>query len=167
LFWIGESISGFGSAITTVALPLVAVSTLRASTAAVRCSLRPPGVRSGPDRSTVFALRIVFLVRSEGAAAEIVGALISLGGLLGAARRAPRASRLAPRASRAVSRFGSARTYLTVNLATAPFMLLLPAGGPAGGWRLARFAAGSLVVMAGSGMSGVITVTFRSNYIPA
>lgn len=27
LFWLGESVSGFGSAITTVALPLVAVST--------------------------------------------------------------------------------------------------------------------------------------------
>ena len=32
LFWVGESVSGFGSAITTVALPLVAVSTLHAST---------------------------------------------------------------------------------------------------------------------------------------
>src|ERR1700691_5044202 len=31
LLWAGESISGFGSAITTVALPLVAVSTLHAS----------------------------------------------------------------------------------------------------------------------------------------
>jgi MFS family permease len=35
LFWAGESISGFGSAITTVALPLVAVSALHASTAMV------------------------------------------------------------------------------------------------------------------------------------
>src|ERR1700734_1495881 len=35
LFWAGESVSGFGSAITTVALPLVAVSTLRASTGVV------------------------------------------------------------------------------------------------------------------------------------
>jgi len=35
LFWAGESISGFGSAITTVALPLVAVSTLHASTGLV------------------------------------------------------------------------------------------------------------------------------------
>src|SRR5580704_4942212 len=35
LFWAGESISGFGSAITTVAMPLVAVSTLHASTALV------------------------------------------------------------------------------------------------------------------------------------
>ena len=35
LFWVGESVSGFGSAITTVALPLVAVSTLHASTGMV------------------------------------------------------------------------------------------------------------------------------------
>src|SRR5580704_11912452 len=35
LFWIVESVSGFGSAITTVALPLVAVSTLHASTGMV------------------------------------------------------------------------------------------------------------------------------------
>jgi hypothetical protein len=75
----------------------------------------------------VFALRIVFLVRTEGASAGTVGALISLGslgGILGAAL-----------ASRTVSRFGSARTYLAMNIATAPFMLLLPASGP--GWRYA------------------------------
>jgi len=74
----------------------------------------------------VFALRIVFLVRTEGAAPGTVGALISLGslgGLLGAAL-----------ASRTATRFGSARTYLAVNLATAPFMLLLPASGP--GWQI-------------------------------
>src|SRR5580693_8683873 len=35
LFWVGESVSGLGSAITTVALPLVAVSTLHASTGMV------------------------------------------------------------------------------------------------------------------------------------
>jgi hypothetical protein len=61
-------------------------------------------------------------------------------------------------------RFGSARTYLAVTIATAPFMLLLPASGP--GWRLTLFAAGSFVVLAGSAMAGVITVTFRSTYIP-
>src|SRR5215471_19123686 len=35
LLWIGESTSAVGSAVTTVALPLVAVSTLRAGPAAV------------------------------------------------------------------------------------------------------------------------------------
>jgi hypothetical protein len=79
--------------------------------------------------------------------------LSSLGGVLGAAL-----------ASLTVSRFGSARTYLAANVATAPFMLLLPASGP--GWRLALFAAGSFVVLASATMSGVITVTFRGNYIP-
>lgn len=105
----------------------------------------------------VWALRIVFLVRTEGAAPGTVGALISLssiGGILGAAL-----------ASRTVGRFGSARTYLAVNVATAPFMLLLPASGP--GWRLALFTAGSFIVMASATMSGIITVTFRGNYIPA
>ena len=104
----------------------------------------------------VFALRVVFLVRTEGTGAGTAGALISLGsigGLLGAAL-----------ARRAVTRFGSARTYLAANLVTAPFMLLLPASGS--GWRLALFAAGSFVVLAGWGMAGVVTVTFRGNYVP-
>jgi MFS family permease len=104
----------------------------------------------------VFALRIVFLVRTAGAAPGTVGVLISLGslgGLLGAAL-----------ARRAVTRFGSARTYLTVTIATAPFMLLLPASGH--GWQLLMFPAGSFVVLAGLAMAGVITFTFRANYIP-
>jgi MFS family permease len=86
-----------------------------------------------------------------------VGGLISLaslGGLLGAVL-----------ASRAVARFGSARTYVGVNVVTAPFMLLLPASGP--GWQLALFTVGSFVVMLGATMSGTVTATFRVNYIPA
>ncbi|MBB6553621.1 MFS transporter [Nonomuraea rubra] len=105
----------------------------------------------------VFSLRIVFLVRAEGIAPGTVGGLISLaslGGLLGAVL-----------ASRAVARFGSARTYVVVNVVTAPFMLLLPASGP--GWRLALFTVGSFVVMLGATMSGIVTATFRVNYIPA
>jgi MFS family permease len=104
----------------------------------------------------VFALRIVFLVRTEGALPGTAGVLISvgsLGGLLGAAL-----------ARRAVTRFGSARTYLIVSIATAPFILLLPATGR--GWRLLLFPAGSFVVLAGLAMAGVITFTFRANYIP-
>ena len=104
----------------------------------------------------VFSLRIVFLVRTEGAAAGTAGALISIGSLGGIAGAAL--------ASRAVRRFGSARAYLVVTTATAPFMLLLPASGP--GWRLTLFAGGSFAVLAGAGMSGVITFTFRANYIP-
>jgi MFS family permease len=104
----------------------------------------------------VFALRIVFLVRTDGAVPGTAGVLISLGslgGLLGAAL-----------ARRAVTRFGSARTYLIVSIATAPFILLLPAAGH--GWRLLLFPAGSFVVLAGLAMAGVITFTFRANYIP-
>jgi hypothetical protein len=52
-----------------------------------------------------------------------------------------------------------------VNVVTAPFMLLLPASEP--GWGLVLFTIGSFVVLAGSAMSGVITFTFRANYIPA
>lgn len=105
----------------------------------------------------VFSLRIVFLVRAEGIAPGTVGGLISLaslGGLLGAVL-----------ASRAVARFGSARTYVGVNVVTAPFMLLLPASGP--GWRLVLFTVGSFVVMLGATISGTVTATFRVNYIPA
>jgi MFS family permease len=104
----------------------------------------------------VFALRIVFLVRTDGAAAGTAGVLLSLGslgGLLGAAL-----------ARQAVTRFGSARTYLTFTIATAPFILLLPASGH--GWRVLLFPAGSFVVLAGQAMAGVITFTFRANYIP-
>jgi MFS family permease len=105
---------------------------------------------------SIWALRIVFLTRTDGASPGTPGGLISVGSLgviLGAAL-----------ASRTVSRFGSAGTYLVANVATAPFILLLPASGP--GWRLVLFAAGSFVVMASATMSGVITVTFRGNYIP-
>jgi MFS family permease len=105
----------------------------------------------------VFALRIVFLVRTDGAAAGTVGALISLGslgGVLGAAL-----------ASRTANRFGTARTYVAVNVVTAPFMLLMPASGP--GWRLVLFPIGTFVVLAGSALAGVLTFTFRANYIPA
>jgi predicted MFS family arabinose efflux permease len=105
----------------------------------------------------VFALRIVFLVRTDGAGPAAAGAVISLGSLGGIAGAAL--------AARTVRRFGSARSYLAVNIATAPFMLLLPASGP--GWRLVLFPAGSFAVLAGAAMSGIITVTFRGTYIPA
>jgi MFS family permease len=104
----------------------------------------------------VFALRVVFLVRTDGAAAGAAGALLSLGSLGGVAGAAL--------ASRTVRRFGSARSYLAVTAGTAPFMLLLPASGP--GWGLALFAAGSFVVLVGAAMASVITFTFRATFIP-
>ncbi|MFI5908620.1 MFS transporter [Dactylosporangium sp. NPDC051541] len=103
------------------------------------------------------ALRVVFLVRAEGVAPGTAGIVIgvgSVGAILGAT--------VATRASR---RFGSARTYLLASIATAPFVLLLPLGGP--GWRLALFAAGSFVTLAGATLAGVMTVTFRGTFVPA
>ena len=103
------------------------------------------------------SLRIVFLVRTEGAAPGTAGLVLgagSLGGILGAVF-----------ATRIVRRFGNARAYLAANLAIAPFILLLPAAGP--GWRLSLFAAGSFIVMTGSTVSNIITATFRGNYVPA
>lgn len=105
----------------------------------------------------ITALRVVFLVRAEGVAPGAAGLAIgvgSVGAVLGAA--------LASWVSR---RFGSARTYLAANLAAAPFVLLLPLGGA--GWRLALFAAGSFVVLAGATMSNVMTMTFRGTFVPA
>ncbi|WP_193318460.1 MFS transporter [Nonomuraea phyllanthi] len=105
----------------------------------------------------ITALRVVFLVRTEGVAPGTAGLVIgvgSLGSILGAV--------LASRASR---RFGSARTYLVATVVAAPFVLLLPLGGH--GWRLALFAVGSFVVLAGATMSSVMTMTFRGNFVPA
>jgi MFS family permease len=105
----------------------------------------------------ITALRVVFLVRTDGAAPGTAGLVIgvgSLGAILGAA--------LASRASR---RFGSARTYLAANVAGAPFVLLLPLGGH--GWRLTLFAAGSFIALAGATMSNVMTMTFRGTFVPA
>ncbi len=105
----------------------------------------------------ITALRVVFLVRTDGAAPGTAGFVIgvgSLGGILGAAL-----------ASRAARRFGSARTYLVANVAAAPFIFLLPLGGH--GWRLTLFAAGSFIVSAAATMSNVMTMTFRGNFVAA
>jgi MFS family permease len=105
----------------------------------------------------IIALRVVFLVDTDGATPATAGFVIgvgSLGGILGAAL-----------ASRAARRFGSARTYLVVNVAAAPFILLLPLGGH--GWRLTLFAAGSFVTLAAATMSNVLTMTFRGTFVPA
>jgi MFS family permease len=101
----------------------------------------------------ITALRVVYLVRSDGAAPGTVGLVIgfgSLGGVVGAA--------IAGRSSR---RFGSARTYLVANVAAAPFVLLLPAGG------LTVFALGSFVVLGGATVANVMTMTFRGHFVPA
>lgn len=105
----------------------------------------------------VTALRVVFLVRTDGVAPGTAGLVIGLGGLgsiVGAAL-----------AARAARRFGSARTYLVARLAAPPFLLLLPLGGH--GWRLTLFAAGSFLALAGATTSNVMTMTFRGNFVPA
>jgi predicted MFS family arabinose efflux permease len=104
----------------------------------------------------ITALRVVFLVRTEGVAPGTAGLVIgagSLGGLLGATL-----------ATRAARRFGSLRTYLVADVVAAPFVVLLPLGGH--GWRLMLFAAGSFVVTAGLTMAGVMTMTFRGTFVP-
>ncbi|WP_433222713.1 MFS transporter [Dactylosporangium sp. CS-047395] len=102
------------------------------------------------------ALRVVFLVRAEGVAPGTAGLAIgagSLGAIAGAAV-----------AARTARRFGSARTYLVASLAAAPFVLLLPLGGP--GWRLAPFVVGSVVALGGATMANVMTMTFRGTFVP-
>ncbi|WP_433064342.1 MFS transporter [Dactylosporangium sp. CS-033363] len=102
------------------------------------------------------ALRVIFLVRAEGVAPGTAGLAIgagSLGAIAGAAV-----------AAQAARRFGSARTYLVASLAAAPFVLLLPLGGP--GWRLAPFVAGSVVALGGATMANVMTMTFRGTFVP-
>lgn len=105
----------------------------------------------------ITALRVVFLVRTLGAPPATAGLVIgagSLGAILGAVV-----------ASRLARRFGNARTYVVANLAAAPFVVLLPAGGH--GWGLALFAVGSFVAVAGATVSTVMTVTFRGTFVPA
>jgi MFS family permease len=103
------------------------------------------------------ALRVVFLVRTEGVAPGPAGLAIGAGSV-GAIAGAALAARLA-------RRFGSARTYLVANLGAAPFALVLPLGGP--GWRLALFAAGSCVALGGAAVANVMTLTFRGTFVPA
>jgi MFS family permease len=105
----------------------------------------------------ITALRVVFLVRTDGVAPGTAGLVIgvgSLGAIIGAAL-----------ASRASQRFGSARTYLVANVAAAPFILLLPLGGHGAG--LTLFAVGSFIALAGATMSNVMTMTFRGTFVPA
>jgi MFS family permease len=104
----------------------------------------------------VSALRVVFLVRTVGLSPELVGALVGIGSF-GAIVAATLTTRI-------VRHFGSARTYITTTIGTAPFMLLLPASNS--GWRLLLFPVGAFVVSAGATITGIITVTFRSHYIP-
>ncbi|MFD5425745.1 MFS transporter [Streptomyces sp. NPDC127084] len=102
------------------------------------------------------ATQIVFLVRTVGASPGLVGTLVAFGGVGGIL-----GGLAAARVSR---RFGTARGLLYVQLVAAPFGLLIPLTQQ--GSRLALFAIGSTVMMAGVVACNVIIVSFRQSYCP-
>jgi MFS family permease len=103
------------------------------------------------------ALQVVFLVRTVGAGAGIVGLLLALGfagGVVGAAAARPLASR-----------WGTSRTILIVAGGGLPFALLLPLSSSGAG--LVLFVGATFMVAAGVVASNVITASFRQTYVPA
>ncbi|MDP9791956.1 MFS family permease [Catenuloplanes nepalensis] len=102
------------------------------------------------------AIQVLFLVRENGADPGLVGllmALISVGGVAGAAIAGPLGRR-----------FGTARTMLVVHLVTAPFALLVPLARPGAG--LALVVAGGLVTTTGIVANNVLKGAFRQAYVP-
>ncbi|KOV68786.1 MFS transporter [Streptomyces sp. MMG1121] len=102
------------------------------------------------------AVNIVFLVRAVGLGPGSVGLLSScaaVGGVLGVLC-----------AGRLARRLGTARALLAAQLGSAPFGLLIPLTAP--GPRLAFFAIGSTVTMAGLVACNVLIVSFRQSYCP-
>ncbi|MFF8937895.1 MFS transporter [Streptomyces paradoxus] len=102
------------------------------------------------------AVQVVFLVRTVGLNAAMVGLLLtsgSAGGIVGAL--------VATRLSR---RFGTARGLLLLQLTTSPFVLLLPmtTAGPG----LLLFATGAFLTGVGVSMANIVVGTFRQTYSP-
>jgi predicted MFS family arabinose efflux permease len=102
------------------------------------------------------ALLVVFLVRTVGAPAGVIGMLMAsagVGGVFGATIARP-----------FIQMFGSARAALVCALGTAPFGLLIPLTrmGP----RLALFVIGMLILPAGVVISNIIGSSFRQAYCP-
>ncbi|MEV0695212.1 MFS transporter [Streptomyces sp. NPDC050388] len=102
------------------------------------------------------AVQVVFLVRTVGLNPAMVGLLLasgSTGGIVGAL--------VATRVSR---RFGTARGLLLLQIATAPFALLLPmtTAGPG----LLLFAMGAFFVGIGISVANVVVGSFRQTYCP-
>ncbi|MGW0470874.1 MFS transporter [Streptomyces coeruleorubidus] len=102
------------------------------------------------------AVQVVFLVRTVGLNPAMVGLLLtsgSTGGIVGAL--------VAGRVSR---RFGTARGLLLLQVATAPFALLLPmtTAGPG----LLLFAAGAFLVGIGVSVANIVVGSFRQTYCP-
>ncbi|MDR7278176.1 MFS transporter [Catenuloplanes atrovinosus] len=102
------------------------------------------------------AIQMLFLVRENGANPGLAGvliALISAGGVAGAAVAGPLARR-----------FGTARTMLGLHLVTAPFALLVPLARPGAG--LVLIVVGGVVMTAGIVAGNVIKGAFRQAYVP-
>ncbi|MFF3326530.1 MFS transporter [Streptomyces sp. NPDC002889] len=102
------------------------------------------------------AVQVVFLVRTVGLNPAMVGLLLtsgSTGGIVGAL--------VATRVSR---RFGTARGLLLLQVATAPFALLLPmtTAGPG----LLLFAMGAFIVGIGVSVANIVVGSFRQAYCP-
>lgn len=102
------------------------------------------------------AVQVVFLVRTVGLNPAMVGLLLtsgSTGGIVGAL--------VATRVSR---RFGTARGLLLLQVATAPFALLLPmtTAGPG----LLLFAMGAFLVGIGVSVANIVVGSFRQTYCP-
>jgi MFS family permease len=102
------------------------------------------------------AVQVVFLVRTVGLNPAMVGLLLtsgSTGGVVGAL--------VAGRVSR---RFGTARGLLLLQVATAPFALLLPmtTAGPG----LLLFATGAFLVGIGVSVANIVVGSFRQTYCP-
>ncbi|MCI4066273.1 MFS transporter [Micromonospora sp. R77] len=107
--------------------------------------------------NAMYALTVLFLIRTVGAAPGAVGFLLAadfVGGLLGAII-----------ARRVAGRLGTARTLLLFSIGTAPFCLLVPLtqNGPG----LALFVLGILVPSIGMVVGNVVVTGFRQSYCPS
>lgn len=102
------------------------------------------------------AVLVVFLVRTVGVGAGVVGGLIAAGGVGGVIG--------ALLATTLIRRFGTARTLLLADITTMPFALLIPltTNGPG----LVLFVIGMLVTDAGVTVGNVIIGSFRQSYVP-
>lgn len=102
------------------------------------------------------AVQVVFLVRTIGVSAGVVGLLVmcaSLGGVLGALL-----------ATRLCRRWGNARALVLSQALACPFALLLPLTTP--GLGLLLFASGAFVLGVGVSVGNVVVGTFRQSYCP-
>ncbi|WBB80959.1 MFS transporter [Micromonospora sp. WMMD882] len=106
--------------------------------------------------NAMYALTVIFLIRTVGAAPGVVGFLLAadfIGGLVGAVL-----------ARRVATRFGSARALLLFSLGTAPFCLLIPLTQDGPG--LLLFVLGILVPSIGMVVGNVVVTGFRQAYCP-